>query len=324
MPIALGEIHSIIGDWRLVLFDLLLIPVLFANGNRTADAGTMLRWIWHRGRSTLLFAYIGSSLLFIFLQWDILKNSYRPEFPYLFTMLCLEWVAIAYLLRSRHVRDLFADFPEPEAEVQPAQAPAATVSRVKLARISQGQELLVKHPLPPAAQGSIEDHLRQHLTADNPDDAVAWHTLGMQAMQAGKLEQATDFVRQASQCDGANALYLRDLGSLCLRQGLLEESLTALQVAIRLRPEDADAQFFLGVAWMQSNRSNEATGCFHTVLQLNPNHAQSWNNLGVLFRLRGDEDAACEAFEQALRIAPEMAEARNNFSLCQQAKSASQ
>jgi cytochrome c-type biogenesis protein CcmH/NrfG len=72
-------------------------------------------------------------------------------------------------------------------------------------------------------------------------------------------------------------------------------------------PEDAEAWYSLGLAYIHLNRHNEAVEAYRQAIRIDPNHAFAWNNLGVIYKNLNRFNDAIEAYRQAIRIDPENA-----------------
>ncbi|MFH1951119.1 MAG: tetratricopeptide repeat-containing serine protease family protein [Pseudomonadota bacterium] len=91
--------------------------------------------------------------------------------------------------------------------------------------------------------------------------------------------------------------------------GLLAHSLRW----IKMKPKDADAWTFLGLAYVNSGQTAKAVDAFQQSLRINPEHAIAWNNLGTAYADSGQTAKAVDAFQQSLRINPEDAYPWNNL-----------
>ncbi|HEX5392824.1 MAG TPA: DUF2919 family protein [Rhodocyclaceae bacterium] len=303
---AFGKTAALLGDWRLVGADVIVLCVLIASGFRVPEARPWMRRMWHGGRAWLIGAYVLDLLLFGFFHGAEFGNPDLWYFDHLVVIVAVSLALLFYLLRSQLVRDVFADFPEPGDDSRQRVVPVAVAARKR-----EAEKLLVRYP-GEADDGELAAQLRSRLIQDS-ENAGAWHDLGLIALQQGVLEQACEFVQQAVSIDGANGIYLRNLAELYRRAGKLEEAHRAGLAAVRLQPKDADAHYNLALVWAQAGRFQEAEASYRSAIEFNPRHANAWNNLGVLYRHVGNEDAARRAFEQALALAPTLLEAAANL-----------
>jgi tetratricopeptide (TPR) repeat protein len=268
------------------------------------------------------------------LHRQLLGSPEDVAFPWALATLGVDVVIIFYLMQSRLVRDVFADFPEDADSVVSKVLPNAGEVKVDVqadqlqSEVIAGSRALVIGPL--AVQnaeqamavaaayvvknslGEAEQTYRQ-LLETWPEFAPAWHALGLLAVQTNNLKQAAVLVRQAAALDGGNALYQRNMGEIFRRLGRLAEAIHAGKEATRLQPDDADAHFNLALALADARRNKEAIASYRATVHLNVAHGQAWNNIGMLLRQQGSHVVAKYAFEQALIINPDHAEALSSM-----------
>lgn len=280
---------ELLGRWgklqtapMLLVTDVLVFAVLLLAGHRVPRTGPRLRACWHRGREMLLFAYGLDLVLFAALARPVLLAPSDHDFLRALTIVLADIAVLGFLLRSRLVRDIFADFPEAEdrerTRVRPQVRPGAD---------------------PVSSAGA--------------EDAETLHRMGLAAWETGRTDEAVTLIRKAIAKAPQNALYQRNVGEMCRRLRRLGEAVYFAESAIRLAPHDADAHYNLALCLADRKRIPEAINACLRTLELNPNHVAAWNNLGVLLQRQGRIASARQAFESALRIAPDHAEARINL-----------
>ena len=87
-------------------------------------------------------------------------------------------------------------------------------------------------------------------------------------------------------------------------QAQRKDSLFALQQAVNLLPEDAEAHCNLGVALEKGARLDEAVAAYRHALAINPQYVPALCNLGNTLRSMGRLDEAAEHFQATLAIDP--------------------
>lgn len=287
----LGELQL---DLWLLGSDLLVVLVLLSIGHRMPTGGlAFMRKIWQAGWFLLVIAYMVAIVGFTYRHWEIISWPGHRLHNWSLFVLAVNGLVLMYLLFSRHARDVFsfsppqegADAQSPgeqfESVPQEAQKPVMGREPAGVAmRKRQAEQLLAKYPVGPELS-EPEQGARSRLAQDL-ENSLLWHDLGIFCLGQNRLEQATDFVRHASLIDGANPLYLRNLAELCRRSGLLQEALDAALAAIRLSPQDPEAHYNLGVIYMTANRFAQAAQSYQQALALKPDHVGARQNLAAI------------------------------------------
>jgi protein O-GlcNAc transferase len=153
---------------------------------------------------------------------------------------------------------------------------------------------------------------RQILTAQ-PNNADAWHLLGMIAYRAGNPESARSLVERALQCDPNNAAAMNTMGLLLQDQKSVDEGIVWFRQALNLRPDFYEALNNLGNALRALGHISEAVSCYERALKLMPSSAELINNLGVALREQSKLQQAEDCYRRALALDPNYAEAYSNL-----------
>ncbi len=290
----LGELQ--LSAW-LIADDLLVVLLLLCMGHRMSGGGLQfMRKVWRAGWFLLTAAYVIGLAGFVLLHWGIITwPGHRLHYWSLF-VLAINILPLSYLLLSRHARDVFSfspaqlESPSESADLADqqnqgggaatTQGPSSGVSPGLALRRHEAQKTLTRYPVLETAT-EPEKKARQALDG-NPENAQLWHDLGIFYLQQNYLEQAADFVRHASLIDGANPLYLRNLGELSRRCGRLQEAVEAGLAAAKLSPQDPEAYFNLGVIYTSARRPKLAEQNYLRALALKPDHQAAQQNLAAL------------------------------------------
>jgi len=94
-----------------------------------------------------------------------------------------------------------------------------------------------------------------------------------------------------------------------------KDALHALQKAVTLLPDDAEARSNLGNALRDHGQLEEAAACYRRALEIKPDYAGAYNNLGNVLLDLGRPDDAVTSYRRALEIKPDYAEAYNNLGI---------
>jgi Flp pilus assembly protein TadD len=163
--------------------------------------------------------------------------------------------------------------------------------------------------------------------------SIAHNSLGAAFLGQGKLREAVTHFSRALQIDPnyedarANMrIALQKMGKsggeaeghnlqaiALAAKGRLDEAVTHLAEALRIRPDFEEAHYNMGNILAQQGKLDEAIVHFSNVLRIKPNYAEAHNNLGIALARQGKLNDAVDHFSEALRIRPNFAEAKNNL-----------
>lgn len=105
----------------------------------------------------------------------------------------------------------------------------------------------------------------------------------------------------------------RFLGIALLELNRKEESLTSMQRALRILPDDPIAHFNLALAYTQMKNFSSAEQHYKQAIQLNPEMLEAYNNLGNLLAALSKFEEAESCFRDLIRYKPEFALAHLNL-----------
>lgn len=111
--------------------------------------------------------------------------------------------------------------------------------------------------------------------------------------------------------DYAEAFYF--LGNYLGNRGRIEEAITSYRRSLTFRPDFAETCNNLGLALQVLGHNEEALTWFKKALDFKPDLTEAQNNLGNLFLYQGQGEAAITCYEQYLSVIPGNAETHNNL-----------
>lgn len=133
---------------------------------------------------------------------------------------------------------------------------------------------------------------------------------GDQAMTAGNAAQAASLYRQALASDPDEPLLLYKLSRALDKTKDIEGEKKALEQAIQLNPNLAEAQNAMGYLAAHEGDLTLAEGYFQAAVHASPSYEGAWINLAATMASDGKWKEAKEALGHALEIDPDNADAR--------------
>jgi tetratricopeptide (TPR) repeat protein len=154
------------------------------------------------------------------------------------------------------------------------------------------------------------------------DNAFAWGNLGIDALDAGRLDEAlADFQAAArAKPDEARAQY--NLGVAYRRKAMYPEAEREFARTLALSPHDPHAQLNLGLVLAVQRRYEEAFPHYEAALALMPDdpdtrtsYSNALSNAGAQLGAQGRREEAIRMFRRALEVEPGNVEAKENLEL---------
>jgi tetratricopeptide (TPR) repeat protein/DNA-binding winged helix-turn-helix (wHTH) protein/TolB-like protein len=137
-----------------------------------------------------------------------------------------------------------------------------------------------------------------------PRGVEAYTRLGYMCIHNGRLEEASEVLRQALVIDPEGRDIYNQLGFAYYNLGKLDEAVDAHQRYVQLAPQEPNAHDSLGMSYAASGRYDDALLEFDRALALNPAfHFGSLHKADIHFLL-GHYQAAALQYQQYLKVAP--------------------
>jgi len=134
-----------------------------------------------------------------------------------------------------------------------------------------------------------------------PDEAGAWHLLGVLEYRDGDPQAADSHLRRAAEASNTTALYVLSYAELCCKSRDRAGALAMTRRALTLDAKLPLGWLSLGTQLLDAREYAEAKGCFEHALQLDPSLWRARAQLAVLLAATGRLAEADECFEQLLR-----------------------
>jgi tetratricopeptide (TPR) repeat protein len=201
-----------------------------------------------------------------------------------------------------------------------------------------------------AYQARNWDHAVAYLLAETderPDRPYSQYLLGLSLWKAGRLDEAGETMRLATELDGAavksfinlsriendrgdyDAALQAALGGLALSPdhatalflegrsqrnlGDIAAAVTALRHSVDIDPDNGFVWNLLGLVQLERDQDAEAFDALQRAGELQPDVAYIQNNLGMALERHGDRSAAVAAYQRAVELQPEHHKATRNL-----------
>jgi tetratricopeptide (TPR) repeat protein len=138
---------------------------------------------------------------------------------------------------------------------------------------------------------------------------------GNQLLQEGKIREAAEAYRKATELDPDNAQWHYNLSLALSRLGETQSQEAELEKALRLDPRMDFAHNDLGLVHLSEGSMKQAEGDFKTALEINPEFAEAQNNLAIVYSREGRGPEAVALFRQATESDPHYVKAFVNLGL---------
>ncbi len=143
------------------------------------------------------------------------------------------------------------------------------------------------------------------------DLALALSLLGKPADAEAEYRRALDLQPEGNQIYLAHS----GLGAALAAQHRTEEALPELELAVRLKPESAEAHYNLATAFAALGRNPEAASEFAAVVRLDPGDAEAHYRLAVMLAAQGRLAEAAGEFATVARLRPDDAMTQYNLAI---------
>jgi tetratricopeptide (TPR) repeat protein len=107
------------------------------------------------------------------------------------------------------------------------------------------------------------------------------------------------------------------ISNVLFRLGRKEDSLAALEEALKSQRKDAELLFNKGVILYSMNRYSESLEAYNSSIEFDPRDELTWHNKGLTLNRLGRHQDAADAYNTALSIKPDFFSARYNLFLSQ-------
>ena len=148
--------------------------------------------------------------------------------------------------------------------------------------------------------------LFNELLANDPKDFQAWTELGTVYLIEQKPTEAEKAYANAIEIRPKFFLGLMNLARLRSMQKNFEGAIEPLTAAVAIQPTSAEANYYLGEAYLQVKKGSKAVGYLYQALKLDPvGKADAHLRLAILYNAVGLKDKAAIEYEEFLKKKPD-------------------
>ena len=148
--------------------------------------------------------------------------------------------------------------------------------------------------------------LFNELLTNDPKDFQAWTELGTVYLLEEKLTDAEKAYSSAIEIRPGFFLGLMNLARLRMMEKNYEGAVEPLTAAVNVRPTSADANYYLGEAYLQIKKGSKAVGYLNQAIKLDPiGKADVHLRLATLYIAVGMKDKAALEYEEFLKKKPD-------------------
>jgi protein O-mannosyl-transferase len=157
-----------------------------------------------------------------------------------------------------------------------------------------------------------DETLWRGVLAQFPNLDLANEMLAQALLDQNRIPEALEYTRRAVEITPSAETH-QNLAIALAQAGRIPEAIEEFHLALRLKPDMADAHHNLALALLQLDRTQEAIQQFEQALRIKPDYADAHCHLGVILQGEGKLDEAVGHYEQALRANPDYADAHYNL-----------
>lgn len=146
----------------------------------------------------------------------------------------------------------------------------------------------------------------------HPENGDLHGRLGSLFLQMGLVDEAITELETAVKLKADSAIY-GNLGLAVSSKGQIERAIECYKKAIWIDRANAEAHYNLGNTYLAQDRPAEATGEYEKAIKAKPDYSKAYANLGVALSWMGRTDEGVENFRRAALLDPNNIEAHFNL-----------
>lgn len=148
------------------------------------------------------------------------------------------------------------------------------------------------------------ENICQQIVAAHPNNADAWHLLGVIALQTANHAAAVDRLKAAALLDPQNCETQNNLGIALKNHHDIDEAIHCFGQAIELHPDFVEAHYNLANALQERGRLDEAIAAYRQAIHRRPELPEALSSLGILLVTQGKVEEGLDCFQKASQLLP--------------------
>ncbi len=157
--------------------------------------------------------------------------------------------------------------------------------------------------------------LLRHAVAVTTDNYIAENFLGRALDEAGKNDLSLPLYMESVRIESRYPQAQFNLGMAWLNRDQAEKAVGPLEAAVQLVPDNAGGRYYLGVALMNTARPDEAITQFSAALSIDPDFAEAHTQLALALIKQGKSVEAILHFARVVKLQPDNPDAHFNLGL---------
>ncbi len=146
--------------------------------------------------------------------------------------------------------------------------------------------------------------LYQKILQNQPQNAEAWHFLGIIAAQQNKLADAIHCLQQATTYAPKITLYQVNLGIILRNAGQLQAAIAVQQKVLTLDPKNASAHGNIAVCYYEIGELDKSAAHYKLALQYNTKSPDFHSNYAATLLAQGHIETAIRHYRTAIDLQP--------------------
>lgn len=146
--------------------------------------------------------------------------------------------------------------------------------------------------------------LYQKILQKHPQQAEAWHFLGVIAAQQNKLSEAIHCLQQATTYAPNVVIYQVNLGIILRNTGQLSAAIATQQKVLALEPKNASAHGNIAVCYYEIGELEKSAAHYQLALQYDRKNPDFHSNYAATLLAQGHIEAAIQHYHTAINLQP--------------------